>query len=220
MPAEKLAHVLSLYHRIGCLMDTSPLVDEDSPPHPVNFYGITKVACERELSSMDGLNYAIARLAGVYGLNYSNPKLLYTDNGLGFNLGNYVTNRIRQGLMASIWMGPKVNDIAHPTLASDSAELLMRLANSDEKGIFHCFGSEAISRLEFSYHLADLFGVDHSLIMPVPTDPEVLDAHRHIGIPFRIRASVAKTSALLGRVPFSVMEGLEAYKKEWDTFHA
>ena len=30
-----------------------PFVDEDSPPFPVNFYGVMKAACERELS-VDG----------------------------------------------------------------------------------------------------------------------------------------------------------------------
>jgi dTDP-4-dehydrorhamnose reductase len=197
-----------------------PLVDEDSPPHPVNFYGITKIACERELSSMDGLNYAIARLAGVYGLNYANPSLLRKDNGLGFTVGNFVTDRVSQGLIAPIWMGPKANDVAHPTLASDGAELLLRLAKHDAKGIFHCFGSEAVSRLQFAHDIADLFGANHALVAPVPTDPELLDAYRHIGIPFRIRASTEKTSAILGRKPLNVLEGLEAFKKEWDAFHA
>ena len=65
---------------------------------------------------MDELNYAVARLAGVYGINYSNPSLLRKDNGLGFDYGNFVIDRLSKGLVAPIWTGPKVNDIAHPTL--------------------------------------------------------------------------------------------------------
>ena len=39
------------------------LVDETSPPNPVNFYGVMKMASERDLAAMDGLNYGIGRLA-------------------------------------------------------------------------------------------------------------------------------------------------------------
>lgn len=193
-----------------------PFVDEDSPPFPVNFYGVMKAASERDLGAMDGLNYGVGRLAGVYGLNYSNPSLLRNDNGLGFDYGNFVIERLSAGLVAPIWMGPKVNDIAHPTLASDGADMLLRLAHHNGNGIFHCFGSESVSRLQFAHHLVDMFNIDHALIAPVPTDPEVLDAHRHIGIPYRLRSSTAKTSAALGRTAYGVVEGLQAYKAERD----
>ena len=197
-----------------------PLVDEESPPFPVNFYGLMKVVCERELASMDDLNYAVGRLAGVYGLNYSNPSLLRKDNGLGFDYGNFVIDRLSQGLVAPIWTGPKVNDIAHPTLASDGADMLLRLAEHEGNGIFHCFGSEAVSRLQFAHYLADLFKVNHALIAPVATDPEVLDANRHIRIPFRIIASTEKTSTVLGRTAYNVLEGLRDFKQQWDEFYA
>ena len=98
----------------------------------------------------------------------------------------------RRGLIAEIWTGPKVNEIAHPTLASDGAEMLLRLAEHDESGIFHCWGSEAVSRLQLAYHMADIFAVDRTLIVPVPTDPFVLDRYRHVRIPFRIVASNEK----------------------------
>jgi dTDP-4-dehydrorhamnose reductase len=195
-----------------------PMVDEDSPPFPINFYGVMKMATERDLEAMDGLNYGVGRLAGVYGLNYSNPSLLRKDNGLGFDFGNFVIDHISKGLVAPVWMGPKVNDVANPTLASDGADMLLRLAQHDGNGIFHCFGSEPVSRLQFAHHLADLFEVDHALIAPIPTDPQVLDAHRHIGIPFRTRASTEKTSQALGRKSFGILEGLKTFKQEWDAF--
>ncbi len=196
-----------------------PFVDEDSPPHPVNFYGIMKFACERELSSMEGLNYAVGRQAGIYGINYSNPALLRDMNGLGFDLHNYIIKRLTRGQVAEIWMGPKTNDMAHPTLASDGAAQLLRLARSDVRGIFHCFGREHTSRLEMAYSLADLFGIDRALLVAVPTDPEVLQAHSRVRIPYRIRSSTAKTAAALGADTLGVSEALQQFKKEWDEFH-
>lgn len=197
-----------------------PLVAEDSPPMPALYYGFMKAVCERDIMGVRGLSYGIGRLAGVYGINYSTPSLLRKQNDVGFDLGNYVVDQLSQGLIAEIWTGPKVNEVAHPTLASDGAEMLLRLAEHDENGIFHCWGSESVSRLQFAYHFADIFKVDRMLIVPVPTDPVVLDRYRHINIPFRIVTSNEKTSRALGRSTYKVLEGMRDYKAQWDDFHA
>lgn len=194
------------------------IVTEDSSPCPVNFYGIMKVASERDLGAMDGLNYGIGRLAGIYGLNYVAPSLARKDNGLGFDFSVHVIYRLAQRLPATVWTGPKVNDIAHPTLASDCADMLLRLAQHSENGIFHCFGSEAIGRVELAHKIAAAFDADPALINTTYTDPEVLDAHRHIGIPFRTIASTEKSAKALGRRAFNVEEGLNAFRNEWDAF--
>lgn len=196
-----------------------PLVDEDSPPCPVNIYGFMKAVCERDIMGVAGLSYGIGRLAGIYGLNYSNPSLLRKENGLGFDQGNYIIDRLSQGLIAEIWTGPKVNEVAHPTLASDGAAMLLRLAEYDGNGIFHCWGSEAVSRLQLAYHLAAVFEIDRTLIVPVPTDPNVLDAYRHIRIPFRIVSSQNKTQKTLQRTTQSILNGLKDFRQQWDTFH-
>ena len=177
-----------------------------------------KTVCERDIMGVAGLSYGIGRLAGIYGLNYSNPSLLRKGNDVGFDLGNYVVDQLARGLIAEIWTGPKVNETAHPTLASDGAEMLLRLAEHDENGIFHCWGSEAVSRLQFAYHFADVFGVDRTLIVPVPTDPVVLDRYRHMRIPFRIVTSNEKTCAALGRQTVNVLEGMRELKAQWDAF--
>ena len=196
-----------------------PLVDEDSPPMPVLYYGFMKAVCERDIMGVPGLSYGIGRLAGVYGINYSTPSLLRKGNDVGFDLGNYVVDQLSRGLIAEIWTGPKVNEVAHPTLASDGADMLLRLAEHDENGIFHCWGSEEVSRLQFAYHFADIFNVDRTLIVPVPTDPVVLDRYRHINVPFRIVTSNEKTSKALGRSTYGVLEGMRDYKAQWDDFH-
>lgn len=198
---------------------TQPLVDETSPPCPVLFYGFMKAVCERDIMGVAGLSYGIGRLAGVYGINYSSPSLLRKENDVGFDLGNYVIDQLSQGLIAEIWTGPKVNDVAHPTLASDGAEMLLRLAEHDEDGIFHCWGSEAVSRLQFAYHFADTFGVDRTLILPVATDPVVLDRYRHMRIPFRIVSSNESTCQALGRTTYHIRDGMRDFKAQWDAFY-
>ena len=194
------------------------LVDESSPPFPVNFYGLMKFASERELCMMDGLNIGVGRLAGVYGLNYAAPSLLRMENGLGFDFSVYVMHRLTAGLPAEVWTGPKVNDQAHPTLASDCADMLLRLAQHEGSGIFHCFGSAWTSRIDLAHQIAAVFEADPALIMPTRTDQAVLDQMRHIGIPYRTRASTELTAKALGRRAFNVVEGLEAFRQEWETF--
>jgi dTDP-4-dehydrorhamnose reductase len=192
-----------------------PLVNETSPPHPVNFYGVMKFASERELSAMSDLNYAVARIAGVYGENVAVRGLTRRDQGLGFELANYVIRRLRENKPAGIWMGPKANDVAHPTLASDSADMLLRLARHDQNGIYHCMGGEAISRLEFALLIAEVFDFDPALVKAVPTDPEVLAVHRDISIPFRIRMSAERTAQALGHKALGLRAGVEAFYQEW-----
>lgn len=202
------------------------LVDESSPPNPVNFYGVMKAASERDLGALDGLDYGVGRLAGIYGLNYAAPSLARKENGLGFDFSVYVIYRLAAGLPAEVWTGPKVNDVAHPTLASDCADMLLRLARHDVarrhchpgKGIFHCFGSEAINRIDLAHEIAAAFEADPALIMPTRTDEAVLDQMRHIGIPYRTRMSTDRTAEALGRRAFNVKEGLAAFRQEWDDF--
>ena len=196
------------------------LVDETSPPNPVNFYGLMKVASERELGALDDLNYGVARLAGVYGLNYAAPSLLRKENGLGFDFSVYVMHRLAQGLPAVVWTGPKVNEEAHPTLASDCADMLLRLAQHDGNGIFHCCGSEWISRIDLAQEIAAAFNADPALLSPGRTDAAVLDQMRHIGIPYRTRMNTQRTAAALGRRALNVKEGLAAFRREWDAFQA
>ncbi len=197
-----------------------PLVCENSPPLPVNYYGIMKAVCEQALGTMDDLNYGVGRLAGVYGMNYAVPALLRREQSLGFEMGVYVADRVTQNQVAEIWTGPNTNMQAHPTLASDCADMLLRLGSSSETGIFHCFGSESTGRLDFARAVASAFDVDSSLVAAVPTDPKVLDEHVDIRIPYRTCASVAYSSSVLGRRSMNVAEGTAAFRREWDAFHA
>lgn len=199
------------------------LLDEDSPPFPVNFYGVMKMASERELSAMDGLNFAVGRLAGVYGLNYAIPSLTRWQQGVGFgDLPNYVVERLSSGRVAAVWVAESINDVAHPTLASDGADMLLRLARHDGSGIFHCFGSEFTSRIELARKTAEVFDLDRSLIAAVPTDPLVAREYTDagIGVPFRLRSSTERTAQALGRKSFNAAEGLVAFRQEWEVRNA
>jgi dTDP-4-dehydrorhamnose reductase len=193
-----------------------PIVDEDSPPFPVNFYGVMKMASERELSMMEGLSYGVGRLAGVYGLNYAIPRMTRWVQGVGFgDLPTYYIERFARNQPVEIW-SDHVNEAAHPTLASDGADMLIRLGQHDQNGISHCFGSESISRVELAKRTAQVFDGNAELIKSVPLDEQVRAEFTNIPIPFKTVASVEKTAQALGRQSFNVDEGLQAFKQELD----
>jgi dTDP-4-dehydrorhamnose reductase len=191
-----------------------PLVDEDSPPFPVNFYGIMKMATERELSAMDGLNYGVGRLAGVYGLNDAIPSMTRWVQGVGFgDLPNYFVDCLRRGQPVGVW-NDGVNEAAHPTYAPDGADMLLRLARHPENGIFHCFGSESIERMELARRTAEVFGYDPAQVQAVPLPDDVRAEHADIRIPYRAVISTEKSAKALGRKALNVVEGLQAFKNE------
>jgi dTDP-4-dehydrorhamnose reductase len=195
------------------------LVDEDSPPLPVNFYGIMKVVSESEIGVLDGLNYAVARLAGVYGLNYAMPSMTRWEQGIGFgDIPNYYVRQFEKGDIVRVWSGSNLNESAHPTLASDGADMVLRLVQHDATGIFHAFGTESISRLELARRVADVFDGDHALIEEVPTDAQVVEEFKDIPVPHRLNASTEKTAKLLGRKAYNVVQGLQAFKAELQAY--
>jgi len=189
-----------------------PLVHELSPPFPLNFYGIMKMVSEQRLTHMDGLDCAVGRLAAVYGLNRALPAMTRWQQGIGLgDLPNYYFERFRRQQAVEVWSGP-VNEAAHPTLASDAAEMLVKLAASDLQGIFHTCGAESVSRLELAHHCAAVFGGDPKLIRKVPLDPEVARAHTGIRPPYRLRMSVERTARALDHRAYRVVDGLEAFR--------
>ena len=54
-----------------------------------------------------------------------------------------------------------------PTLADDLATMISKLIDRRTSGIYHTAGSTRISRYEFALRIAETFGLDKSLIIPV-----------------------------------------------------
>jgi dTDP-4-dehydrorhamnose reductase len=54
-----------------------------------------------------------------------------------------------------------------PTLVDDMAKCVLEMVNSNCNGIFHCAGSDVITRYEFGTILAEVFDLNKDLIKPV-----------------------------------------------------
>jgi dTDP-4-dehydrorhamnose reductase len=187
--------------------------DESTPPNPVNYYGVLKVAGERVIAER-AHNGAVARVAGVNGVHWLRPDGAQTQNaGFGY-LAAAVVAALRQGGTAAVWSGPNINMRATPSLASESARMVMRIIEQDRQGIFHCTGGEAIGRTEFARLVAETFGYDAAAIRRVAHSAEVPEGVR---IPYDTSLSAAQTAQQLGYRLASVREMVAALKEQITT---
>jgi dTDP-4-dehydrorhamnose reductase len=114
-----------------------PPYAEDSPPCPVNYFGFLKAIGETLVSSLCQ-DYAVVRIAGVYGPNWSDPTYQPAEPGVGFGwLANSFVYRLSRGEAVAVWTD-HVNLFANPSLASDIADALLAIAYQDQVGLFHC----------------------------------------------------------------------------------
>jgi dTDP-4-dehydrorhamnose reductase len=191
-----------------------PPYSEDSPPCPVNYFGFLKAVGETLVSSLCE-DYAIARIAGVYGPNWSYPGYEQKEEGPGFGwLPNYFVYRLSRGQPVTVWT-EHLNLLANPSLASDVADALLTIAGQDQRGLFHCCGRDSVSRLELARAVAETFGYDVGLVRAASA--QEMDAARLRGKlppPRDSRLQVAGSEARLGRTNLGLREGLAEYRRQ------
>jgi dTDP-4-dehydrorhamnose reductase len=85
----------------------------------------------------------------------------------------------------------------------------MNLCDERYEGILHIAGNESCNKLDFAYHVANVFGLDDSLIIPISIDDMYLKAKRAKNL--SLDASRARKILNL-RLP-SIREGLIEMKR-------
>jgi len=121
---------------------------EEDEPNPISYYGYTKLMGEKEAKKLE--NCVIARTSVIYGANKNNFVL-------------WDINELKNGKKIRI-----VDDqFNSPTLNTNLAEALIKFAKNDLRGIYHCAGSERISRYDFAIKIANTFNLDKSLIKKI-----------------------------------------------------
>ena len=81
-----------------------------------------------------------------------------------------------------------------PTFVGDLAEALIKLLESELRGVYHVVGGEAMTKYEFGQAIAGKFGYDESLISAQSVDEFGLPARRS----HNLRLSTHKLSTDLG----------------------
>ena len=196
---------------------------ENSPPNPINLYGVLKMASELVALEV-AHDPVVARLAGVNGVPRGRPAGPSSqdpprsqgpprsqDRGFGYFVATAV-ERLRAGERFTVWTGPGTNEVATPSLASVSADMMWRIMDRGLTGIFHCCGGEAVSRLELAHLAADVFGLDSTLVdTGPPTDSFDAPVPRDTSL-----SAQATAEAIDIRLP-TARELLQRFRRELET---
>jgi dTDP-4-dehydrorhamnose reductase len=191
-----------------------PPYAEDTPPCPANYFGFLKVVGETLVASLCP-DSAVARAAGVYGINWAEPAYSPQEEPLGLGwLANYCAGRLAQGRTVAPW-SDYVNVRGNPTLASDLADVLLELAAKSERGLFHCCGRDSVTRLELAQGVAAAFGFDPALVRAAT--PEEMDRRLLAGklpAPYDSRLQCGQSQERLGRNLLGLPEGLSRFCRQ------
>ena len=170
---------------------TGQLYTEEILPAPVNYYGFTKWKGEEKVADICS-NYAIARVEIVYG------KALPGQHG---NVLQLVANRLRNNeevfVVSDQWRTP--------TFVGDVSQGVEKLISHPQNGIYHLCGSECLTIADIAYRVADVLGLNRSLIRPVTTKEmnEKTPRPRFSGL------SIEKAHRELGYRPYTLEEGIK-----------
>jgi dTDP-4-dehydrorhamnose reductase len=147
--------------------------DETSILNPINFYGITKKKCEEFLSNYK--NVAICRTAFVFGKIPDNQGDILEKIGDSDTLviQGYIVEHIIKRLNDNRRIYLPENEYMNPTSGELLARQLISIIEKEVCGIFHCCGSERISRYNFGLKIAKFYNLNQSLISPVLGNDEL-----------------------------------------------
>ena len=185
--------------------------DESTPPNPVNLYGVLKLASEITALERGG---AVARVSGVNGVHRARPETPRAqDPGFGYFVAS-VVDALRAGRRFTVWEAEHINMRATPSLASESARLILGIGERRLTGIFHCCGGEATTRMELARLACEVFELDQRLLDSGPPDPAVVPGG---AVPYDTSITMPRTSRLLDHEPSSVQSLLERFRREYES---
>jgi dTDP-4-dehydrorhamnose reductase len=142
---------------------------EGDIPTPVGEYSRTKL--EGELAVADADPTAIIARVNFYGWSLTGNRSLAEF---------FFTNlRVHKRVMG-------FTDVFFcPLLANDLANILVRMLESNQSGLYHVVSSESLSKYDFGLRLAERFNLDGSLIIPSSVTQAGLKAARSLNLTLR-----------------------------------
>lgn len=123
---------------------------EEDLPHPINAYGVSKLAGEFYVRAYLS-EVLVIRTCGVFG-----PEGIHTAQG------NFVETMLRHA-HAGRPLRVVTDTIASPTFAPALAEKAVALATAGASGIYHAGGGEAISWYDFARLIFDVSQIEATL---------------------------------------------------------
>jgi dTDP-4-dehydrorhamnose reductase len=177
--------------------------EEDDSPHPLQYYGKTKLEAEKIVSDLP--SFVVARPSVIYGWTPVHSKG-ESGSSKPMNFALFVLDKLRRHEAVKA-----VRDqYASPTFADNVGEALLKLARVRENGIFHTAGRSCVSRYEFAIKLAEVFGYSAAQIEPVYSSEFKQLAER----PRNSCLRVEKAEKLLGMSLLAAEQGIKEMKRQ------
>ncbi|WP_397445907.1 SDR family oxidoreductase [Polaribacter sp. R77954] len=168
---------------------------ETDNPNPLSYYGLSKVKSEKVLLDSN-VKYTILRTILVYGKVFSMSRN---------NIVLWVKSMLEQGKEITI-----VNDqYRMPTYVNDLALACKITMDKKATGVFHISSKELLSVFEITQQVAEVFGLDKSLIKPISSTTLNQTAKR----PPKTGFDLSKTNKELDFYPKSFKEDLQRFKE-------
>ncbi len=168
---------------------------ENDKPNPRGNYARSKMASENIIRGSH-FEYMIIRTQVLYG----------TGNRLNANFVSWIINQLKTNKQINV----VTDQIGNPTYNHDVSEAIYRLLKTKNYGMFHVSGSESISRYDFAKKVAEIFGLNGDLIIPITTVRLEQKAPRPANSTFVLD----KLYNNIGWLPHNVESGLKLLKKE------
>lgn len=182
---------------------------EDTPPNPVNLYGMLKFASERTALERGG---AVARVSGVNGLHRTRPESpRQQDPGFGYFVASIV-DALGRGDTFTVWEDDTINMVATPSLASECGEIMLDVGTKQLGGIFHCCGTEPVTRRQLAELTCDVFDLDPQLLRYGPAPATAMPKGGRV--PYDTSLSRNRTADLLGRPGLTARGLLETFRDQ------
>ena len=153
----------------------------------------------------------MARVSGVNGVHRARPAFPRAqDPGYGYFVASIV-DALGAGRTFTVWESDRINMVATPSLASESADLILDIAARRLTGVFHCCGADSVGRMDLARLTCEVFGLDPALLRSGPPDLARIPS---VPIPYDTTISCPRTSDLLERTPTPVRSLLEGFRRE------
>ncbi len=169
---------------------TSGPYDEEAEPNPISFYGWSKYAAEKVVTT-SAIRWAVARTVLVYGIAHDMSRT---------NIILWVKKSLEDGKTIKV----VTDQWRSPTLAEDLAMGCYLLADKEAEGIFNVSGRDFLTPYEMAIKTAEYFSLDQALITQADSTTFSQPARR----PPRTGFVLDKATAVLGYQPHSFEEGI------------
>ncbi len=200
--AEAVGHLAKVCHCIGARLiqiSTDFVFDglngpyrEYDRPHPINYYGKSKLAGENEVRATGIGKWAIVRTNVVYGTAIGTPNMDFVQ---------WVLNKLRAKQEIHVY----TNQWRTPSYTYDLVRGILRIVHFQKSGVYNLSGREFISMYEFARSIAEAFDLDQSLIQPTVQHltPQVAQRPEYTGL------VTLKAETELNFQPFPLKAALE-----------